>query len=566
MDFDLNKLQDIVSPYIILIRQSKVVFISDPLAIRLGIARKEEIEKFFKEDKSLLESFEKKPEKVFLPAKDGDPFDCSYTNTTFNDLKLIAFTQNVASERIDWKEQAPELFFDMTTHSNNSFLIIEKGHIVYANNKFLENIGYESDDVLGRQIISFISRQSREDFITFCGEGLKHPQGVIPSGEIMLTSRSGKRLNMNMNGGMVSRGGKDYLWLVMISTTEKILLERSLEEEQYKFSELFDLSPIGLLYISPRGTIIDSNEFVCRIMGYDKEEIRGSEFSKFVVPHEEQRLRQEFGALFLKGAGIQKQQCMLRTKQGADITIEYNVQVISRKGRNVRALMVFSDITDKKELETELLEKNAEMEKTLWEMAEVKDALEARAGELIRATEELQVLNEKLNQLSITDGLTEIYNHRHFQDRLSDEVERVQRNRDGVISLLILDIDDFKRYNDTYGHQCGDMVLKQLAGILKSSVRNIDILARYGGEEFAVILPNANVQEAAKVAQRICESVRSTPFSFGGGTSVKVTVSIGVGSLTHGKAEKAELIQKADNALYAAKAKWKDRVEIWEED
>jgi diguanylate cyclase (GGDEF)-like protein len=94
----------------------------------------------------------------------------------------------------------------------------------------------------------------------------------------------------------------------------------------------------------------------------------------------------------------------------------------------------------------------------------------------------------------------------------------------------------------------------------------VDIIARYGGEEFAVILPDTETPEAAQVGERICESVRSTPFSFGNGTTVKVTVSIGVGTLIHGQGEKSELIRKADNALYAAKAKWKDRVEIWEEE
>ena len=263
---------------------------------------------------------------------------------------------------------------------------------------------------------------------------------------------------------------------------------------------------------------------------------------------------------------MHRRECMLRTENGDDITIEYNVKVITRKNRSVQALMVFSDVTDKKGLEMELLEKNAEMEKTLWEMAEVKDALEARAGELNRVTEELKVLNEKLNQLSITDGLTQIFNHRHFQDRLSEEVERVHRSKGGVLSLLILDIDDFKHFNDTYGHQCGDIVLKQLAGILKGTVRAVDIIARYGGEEFAVILPDTETPGAALVGERICQSVRSTPFSFGDGTSVKVTVSIGVGSITQGHGEKSELIRKADNALYAAKAKWKDRVEVWEEE
>jgi diguanylate cyclase (GGDEF)-like protein len=228
--------------------------------------------------------------------------------------------------------------------------------------------------------------------------------------------------------------------------------------------------------------------------------------------------------------------------------------------------MMLSDVTDKKALELELLGKNSEMERTLWDMAEVKDALEARAGELNKASEDLKLLNEKLNMLSITDGLTEIYNHRHFQDRLTEEVARVNRQKDGVLSLLILDIDDFKRFNDSYGHQCGDMVLKQIAGLLKGSIRNIDILARYGGEEFAIILPNSNTEQAVIAAERICKTIRSTPFSYGAAINTKITVSIGVGTITSNQPEKSELVRKADSAMYAAKAKWKDRVEVWEED
>ncbi|HHO76949.1 MAG TPA: diguanylate cyclase [Deltaproteobacteria bacterium] len=566
MDFNLERLQDIVSPYILLLKQSKVIYVSNALAARMGIDVEDDIDDFLNKDMSVFEKFDNIQSTVHLPARASEPFCCSYTNTMLNGAELLAFTDQELSANTISEKAAPELFFDMASHSIGSLLIVEKGHILYANDNFYSLTGYEASNVLGRQIIGFISRDNRESFINICRESLEQPEQIIPMHEVILASSSGRRVHVHMNGGRVCREGREYLWLMMINIDDRVRMERLLKEQKDKFSELFDDSPIGLLYISPRGIIIDCNEFVCNIMRYTKKEIQGSPFTKFVVPHEEQQLRQEFEKLFLNGIVIPRKECMLRTEDGEDITIEYNVQAISRKGRNIKALMVFSDITEKKELEMELLEKNAEMEKTLWEMAEVKDALEARAGELNRATEELKVLNEKLNQLSITDGLTEIYNHRHFQDRLTDEVTRAGRIKEGVISMLLLDIDDFKQFNDTYGHQCGDMVLKQLAGILKSNVRNIDVLARYGGEEFAVILPDTPTDEAARVAERICESVRSTPFSFGGDTSVKVTVSIGVGSLIKGHGEKAELIRKADNALYAAKAKWKDRVEVWEED
>jgi len=566
MDFDLERLQDIVSPYIILLKRSDVIHVSDALASRIGISKKDHVQDYFRQDSTLLESLGSRREKIHLPVKGGKDLLCSCTDTSIDDIELLALTEAGLPGSGLSQEAASKIYSHIARSANRSFLIVEKGHIVHANKEFGDLIGCDFEDVLGRQVISFISRQSRQTFIKTCDEGFDDPGRMIASCGIIFTSSSGKRIHAEISGGWDSHGEHVYLWLEAVNTTEKVRLERALKEEQRKSSELFDLSPIGLLYISPRGIILDSNEFVSNLMHYSKEEIKGSAFTKFVVPHEEQRLRDDFRTLFLQGSAIHRQECLLRTKHGQDVTIEYNVQVITRKGRRVKALMVFSDITGKKDLEMELLEKNAEMEKTLWEMAEVKDALEARAGELMRATEELKVLNEKLNQLSITDGLTEIYNHRHFQDRLGEEVERVDRAKEGVVSLLFLDIDEFKRFNDTYGHQCGDMVLRQLAGILKNSVRHIDILARYGGEEFAVILPNAKAEEGALVGRRICEAVRSTPFYLGEGTSARVTVSIGVGTHTHGQGEKAGLIRKADNALYAAKAKGKDRVEVWEDD
>jgi len=565
MDFDLEKLQDIVSPYFILLKKSKIEFVTNALAERMGV-REDELKDLFEKVPSILEGLDNNSTIMPLPAKDNKTLNCSFTSTMFEDTRLLAFSDYEKSDWTHFSDDASEIFPDLVSQLPVGCVIVEKGHIVCANNAFAGIINCPREGVLGRQLVSFVTRDSRQDYIKACEEGIQDPDRRIVPREIILNTSYFRRINVVIHGAWHKKGDRDYLLLVFDDVTEKKLLERRYREEQLKYTDLFEGSPIGILNISPRGVVLDCNTIVCNLMGYDKEEIKNALFHKFVPEHQIQTLENDFKVLFTEGQRINKHECLLRRKDGENLTVEYSAQAVSKRGHLTMAMMVLADITEKKTLEIELLDKNAEMEKTLWEMAEVKDALEARAGELNKATEDLKLLNEKLNLLSITDGLTEIYNHRHFQDRLSEEVERVHRQKDGLLSLLILDIDDFKKFNDTYGHQCGDMVLKQLAGILKGNVRTIDIIARYGGEEFAVILPNSSTEDATIVAERICEAVRSTPFTFGDGTSVKVTVSIGVGMLLNGQGEKSELIRKADNALYAAKAKWKDRVEVWEED
>ena len=129
--------------------------------------------------------------------------------------------------------------------------------------------------------------------------------------------------------------------------------------------------------------------------------------------------------------------------------------------------------------------------------------LEAKIHE---RTHELAEANARLAQLAVTDGLTGLYNHRHFHERLALEVERSQRS--GLpLSLLMLDVDHFKQFNDTFGHPAGDEVLRQLARVLADARRANDVVARYGGEEFAVILVDTAKFTAAKVAERVRERV-----------------------------------------------------------
>jgi diguanylate cyclase (GGDEF)-like protein len=178
---------------------------------------------------------------------------------------------------------------------------------------------------------------------------------------------------------------------------------------------------------------------------------------------------------------------------------------------------------------------------------------------LAEKNEELQRANEILSQLSITDGLTKLHNHRYFQDHLTREIKRVSRTQ-SPLSLILLDIDDFKMLNDTYGHAAGDEVLVSLAAIMNDSARESDLIARYGGEEFVILMPNTDLAGAVHLAEKIRMAVETTRLIIGDTMKpVDVTISLGV-ALFNG--HRREFFADADKALYRAKAAGKNCVII----
>lgn len=162
-------------------------------------------------------------------------------------------------------------------------------------------------------------------------------------------------------------------------------------------------------------------------------------------------------------------------------------------------------------------------------------------------------------QLATTDGLTELYNHRYFQETLKTQVE-ISKRYEQPFSLIIVDIDHFKNFNDTYGHQAGDAVLKQVADILRKNSRTTDYVCRYGGEEMSIILPNTNADEALFNAKRINKAVAETEFKLNNTTTANVTISVGVSTYPVNAETAEEMIKYADECLYKAKNNGRNQV------
>lgn len=174
----------------------------------------------------------------------------------------------------------------------------------------------------------------------------------------------------------------------------------------------------------------------------------------------------------------------------------------------------------------------------------------------------ITIYNARLYHLAITDGLTQLHIHRYFEQRLNDEIYAA-RKTGRPVSLIMSDIDHFKKFNDTYGHQQGDVVLAVTAKLFKMNVREADIACRYGGEEFAVVLPYTDAAGAARVAEQLRKKVEEHDFPGpSADQNLKVTISLGVATFPDHAQDAAELVKAADQSLYRSKEGGRNRVTV----
>jgi diguanylate cyclase (GGDEF)-like protein len=195
------------------------------------------------------------------------------------------------------------------------------------------------------------------------------------------------------------------------------------------------------------------------------------------------------------------------------------------------------------------------------ELDESRVELEDANHRLIAQNQELQRVNEVFEQLSITDDLTKLHNHRFFQENLLREMKRSDRTGE-PLSLVLVDIDDFKQLNDCYGHSVGDAVLRRVADVMAAEVREMDLLARYGGEEFVLLASQTTLEGAAALAEKLRVAVAEAQFSLmdlDGPAEIRVTLSAGV---TTYRGDSKAFFNEADRALYRAKDAGKDCVVV----
>ena len=236
-----------------------------------------------------------------------------------------------------------------------------------------------------------------------------------------------------------------------------------------------------------------------------------------------------------------------------DSVADKSVEVLSFFEIDSGSMKPFSQILQ--EANQELGKLNLSYEQLIVELKQAKERAEKYASELKKA-------NEKLREMALRDGLTGLYNHRYFQELVDNEMSRARRYKK-PFSLIMLDLDHFKKINDKYGHPVGDIVLKEVSKAINNTIRESDIAARYGGEEFAIVLPETDLKGAALAAERLRKAVENLEIE-ANGCCVDATISVGATCyhISVGDKNKSDLISAADSALYNSKNTGRNKISI----
>lgn len=316
--------------------------------------------------------------------------------------------------------------------------------------------------------------------------------------------------------------------------------------------ERLNYAPCGYIGMTVRGMIAEVNQTFLELTGYSKEDLLDKHLESLMSTANRIMFHSFFYPQINLNGYVAELFINLKGKDGESIPFLMNARALAHDGREVIDCVLL-EMRKRIDYEQDLRSAKKQMEDAYMEKDRALEKLRSLHKEIEQKQAELMEINAVLLELSNTDKLTGLKNRRFFQEKL-DECIRRHEVEQRAFSLLIADIDHFKKVNDTWGHPAGDEVLRQAAGILRSYVREGDATARYGGEEFAMILCGADAAEAKERAERLRMAVAGSDWISG-----SLTISIGIATAEPGDTESA-LLSRADQALYASKQNGRNRV------
>jgi diguanylate cyclase (GGDEF)-like protein/PAS domain S-box-containing protein len=305
---------------------------------------------------------------------------------------------------------------------------------------------------------------------------------------------------------------------------EMVNIEK-IQTSELRYRRLFEAAQDGILILDAgTGAITDVNPFLIKMLGYSREEFVEKRLWEVGAFKDIKASQEAFEAL-QKNEYIRYEDLPLRAKSGRLIDVEFVSNVYLVDGEKVIQCNI-RDITERKQAQDALLKSQA-----------------------------------LLREQSVRDHLTGLFNRRYMEETLERELLRAARKQLSL-GMIMLDVDDFKRFNDTWGHAAGDEILRELGGLLLRQVRGEDIACRYGGDEFIIVLPDASREVTRERAELVCEHAKQFHLQFEGQSLAAVTLSLGVAVFPEHGATSTGILRAVDAALYRAKHEGRGRVVV----
>ncbi len=378
------------------------------------------------------------------------------------------------------------------------FRVSPPGEISYANDTAREKLGYEKGELVGTNVKQHIPE---EEFI----ERQKYWQKIKAHRSITyeqkLLNQDGETFPIKMISNYFQQNGEEFEFAFARDITQKKKAERKMKIREKQYRTMFTKSPAGMMLIDKEGKIIQVNDSICNITGYDREELEGSTLFETVLPEKYEKKARENIADILSGEDK-----------------EYVAESVNKNGELYNVLL----------------------KETRIELPDGRNCVLSMQIDYTKYKKQ----QEKIKYISFHDNLTDLYNRSYMEE----EMDRLDAERQMPISIIVIDVNGLKIINDTYGHERGDQMLKRVANILRKCVREEDIIARWAGDEFIILLPQTDKPTAKKIGQRIREKCKKTK-------SDEIPISLGIGIKTKTRVDQDiyEVVHEADEKMYQDK-------------
>jgi diguanylate cyclase (GGDEF)-like protein/PAS domain S-box-containing protein len=425
-----------------------------------------------------------------------------------------------ASEALERSERRYRELYD---NLRDGFAAVNlKGRITEWNKAFQDMLGY-SEKEIRKLSYGDITPERWHDLEAKIVEEQVVARGYSDLYEKEYTRKDGSIFPVTLRTYLIrnERGKPTGMWAFVRDIADRKKSVEALRHSEEKYRTLFEDSRDAITITDRDGTFLDVNKAMLDLFGYRKEQI----------------MRMKFQDLYVDPADVARFQHEIEKKGSLR---DYEAKLFKKGGKVMHCLFIVT-------------QRRYEDGTIAGYQGIVRDITAQKIME-----EALRESEKKYKELSITDDLTGLFNQRHFYNQLRAEIDRIQRYKH-PLALLLLDVDNFKIYNDTYGHLAGDKVLAKLGEVIRNSIRKTDSGYRYGGEEFTVILPETSGQNAVVAAERLRKRFADEIFFPVPLEPVRVTVSVGIANYRDGE-EIASFVKRADQNMYEAKTKGKNCV------